>query len=96
MPLYTFRCKKCKQVTQVWHGFLEPHPETCENTFYQFEEYDDLEIADPAAPARLVAKHCGGRLVRIFDQPNITYRGGGFYHTDKVLSDPINPLDEDD
>ncbi len=36
---------------------------------------------------------CGGPLRRVYDAPNITYRGSGFYHTDHVLSDPINPLD---
>ncbi len=40
-----------------------------------------------------VTTACDGELERLFDTPNITYHGSGFYHTDRVLSDPINPLD---
>lgn len=30
---------------------------------------------------------CGGRLRHIFNVPNVTYHGSGFYTTDKVLYD---------
>ncbi len=29
MPGYTFRCRKCGGLTEVVHGFSEPHPTTC-------------------------------------------------------------------
>jgi predicted nucleic acid-binding Zn ribbon protein len=34
------------------------------------------------------AESCGGNLVRIFDVPNIIFRGSGWYCKDKVLYEP--------
>ena len=31
---------------------------------------------------------CGGDITRIFSNPGITFRGSGFYKTDKILSEP--------
>lgn len=31
---------------------------------------------------------CGGDIARIFYNPGITFRGSGFYTTDKILSEP--------
>ena len=31
--------------------------------------------------------HCGGELYRVYDAPNVTYHGSGFYSTDKALYD---------
>lgn len=30
MPVYSFRCRKCKRVLTVNHPFSEKHPEACE------------------------------------------------------------------
>lgn len=67
MPLYTFRCRKCNVITEVSHGFSDPHPELCE---------------------------CGGELIRVFHNPQIVYKGAGFYSVDRRL-DP-NPYDDGD
>ena len=38
---------------------------------------------------------CGGPIKREWDVPaGIIYKDSGFYSTDKVLSEPINPLDD--
>jgi putative FmdB family regulatory protein len=29
MPVYTFRCRKCRKEIEVEHSFAEPHPELC-------------------------------------------------------------------
>lgn len=36
---------------------------------------------------------CGfkGELGRVFDVPGITFRGSGFYHTDKALNEITDP-----
>ena len=36
---------------------------------------------------------CGGTLNRVFVIPGVVYRGGGFYTTDKVLTDKPDPDD---
>ncbi len=36
---------------------------------------------------------CSGELQRVFDRPNVVYKGSGFYSTDKALYDPIKPED---
>ena len=97
MPLYTFRCRKCGKETQVEHGFNEPHPTTCENM-----------IADLVFTARNVKLYgarwegggdpsyklhlCGGELYHVFDNPNVVYRGSGFYKVDSRLT-PVHPDD---
>lgn len=35
-----------------------------------------------------VCPNCGGEITRHFFSPSITFRGSGFYTTDKVLSEP--------
>ncbi len=40
------------------------------------------------APHPTVCPECGGELDRVFHPVGITYRCSGFYHTDKVLSEP--------
>ena len=37
--------------------------------------------------------HCGykGELFRKFDVPGITFRGSGFYHTDKAIDEITDP-----
>ena len=58
---------------------------------YQFscKKCGDIEIEHP-----MTEKHpdkcpdCGGDLSRIFSNPGITFRGSGFYATDKILSEP--------
>ena len=37
--------------------------------------------------------NCAGDLQRVFDPLYIHYRDSGFYSTDKVLYDPIQPED---
>jgi predicted nucleic acid-binding Zn ribbon protein len=51
----------------------------------------DHAINDPH-PQRCFAvdedKVCGGKLIRLFDAPAVTYHGSGFYSTDKALYEP--------
>ncbi len=85
MPTYTFRCRKCGQATVVEHGFGGEHPSVCAKMVNR-----SIEIVNQAE-RRLInlgSVVCGGELERVFDVPNITYHGSGFYHTDKVLYDP--------
>jgi predicted nucleic acid-binding Zn ribbon protein len=105
MPTYTFRCRKCGATFTEEHGLSLPHP-THHNAYLVFHASqiaDEPEIQEafegqweylPSEDAYRV--FCGGELVRVYDSPNIIYRGSGFYHTDKVLYEPENPLDMDD
>ena len=57
----------------------------CRNTFQV--EHRIREAHPTACPA------CGGELRRVFDPLNVHYKDSGFYATDKVLYDPIQPED---
>ena len=95
---YTFRCRRCGRLTQVEHRLNEPHPSVCERPV-RVPVYPEADFEMPfvdMSPIRTEQIACGGELERVFDAPNITFHGSGFYHTDKVLSDPIKPEDLDD
>lgn len=47
-------------------------------------------------PMKIPCKKCEGELVRQFNIPAISFGCSGFYSTDKVLSEPEDPLDIDD
>lgn len=81
MPLYTFKCEKCGEIVRYTQGFFDVRPTKCEVP--KFDKNGKVTL-------------CGGKLIRQYDSPNVVYRGSGFYHTDKVLSDPIKPEDMDD
>lgn len=57
----------------------------CQDTFTHTKAMLDLppEVCDL----------CGftGELGRVFDVPSITFRGSGFYHTDKVIDEITDP-----
>jgi predicted nucleic acid-binding Zn ribbon protein len=85
---YTFRCRKCGQITMVEHGFDEPHPVKCDKiAIRRVFTMDNLHWKTVDRQVSLVPQTriqpCGGELVRIFDKPNVVYRGSGFYATDK-------------
>lgn len=81
MPTYTFRCRKCTRKTVVNLRIDDPRPTRCTRPVFHLEDTPLDEYP------------CGGDLVRVFDVPSIAYRSSGFYHTDKVLYDPIKPED---
>jgi predicted nucleic acid-binding Zn ribbon protein len=105
MPTYTFRCRKCGATFTEEHGFSLPHP-THHNAYLvlrasQLANQPELLDAFEGRGEYLACEDayrvfCGGEIVRVYDSPNIIYRGSGFYHTDKVLYEPENPLDVDD
>jgi len=35
---------------------------------------------------------CGGKLRRVFNKPNVHYRGSGYYSTDKKLYEPSSDI----
>ena len=81
MPVYTFRCLKCDKVLKVNHEFSEPHPTNHGMTFVPASKLVSPMEGGP------MPYMCSGELVRIFDPPNIIYRGSGWYCKDKVLYD---------
>jgi putative FmdB family regulatory protein len=94
MPVYTFRCRKCGGITEARHGFSEPHPKTCD----KIQATKRFKAAGRKGFTLLVEpimhlEPCGGELVRIFDSPNIHYRGSGFYATDKWQYEKQKPED---
>ena len=98
MPLYTFRCRKCGETTEVVHSFCEPHPTTCEKVAAK-AVYTTENIRLEGAKWQVISTRpnfklslCGGPLERIFNAPSIHYHGSGFYSTDKLLT-PVKPED---
>lgn len=72
----------------VEHGFDEPHPTKCDKIeARRVFTMDNLRWTTADRLVSLVPQtrisSCGGELVRIFDRPNVVYRGSGFYATDK-------------
>jgi len=65
----------------------------CEDCDEEVEK--DLDIRSQL-PQVMQCPSCHGVMRRRFNPPNIIYRGSGYYHTDKVLYEPENPLDSDD
>jgi hypothetical protein len=53
----------------------------------------DLLWAGGAGAHPEICVHCGykGMLGRVFNIPGITFRGSGFYHTDKALDEITDP-----
>jgi putative FmdB family regulatory protein len=91
MPKYTFRCRKCGEITEVEHGFDDPHPATCQKIVttpiftMQNVHWQTVDRQVSLVPNKVRISPCGGELVRLFDTPNVVYHGSGFYQTDKAL-----------
>jgi len=62
---------------------------------YVCPKCDETSIVDKAMldPHLKVCPRCEfqGELRRIYDTPSITFRGSGFYHTDKVIDEITDP-----
>lgn len=88
MPLYTFKCQRCETIQVVDHGINEPHPKYCAEFIY----VDVHPANDKLLKRREV---CAGKLQRVFDAPNITFHGSGFYRTDKWQYEPTQDQIDD-
>ena len=55
------------------------------------DEYNMLTV-----PGRVRCPECKGAALKQFPSVIPIYRTSGFYSTDKILSEPENPLDVDD